>query len=91
MKLISNERMKSENLTWGELIAPNEHAKFWHHEIVDSTGQVFIGVVYENGTVETAYALWDSDETFEHFEVRPVLHYYGEHVKERLNKGLAQR
>jgi hypothetical protein len=80
MKFISHEQMKAENLEWGELIAPNEHAKFWHYEIVDSTGQVFIGAVYENGTVETAYALWDSVETFEHFEVRPVLHYYGEHV-----------
>jgi hypothetical protein len=85
MKLISNERMKSENLTWGELIAPNEHSKFWHHEIVDSTGQVLIGAVYGNGTVETAYALWDSVETFEHFEVRPVLHYYGEHVNRTLH------
>jgi hypothetical protein len=76
MKLISNERMKSENLTWGELIAPNEHSKFWHHEIVDSTGQVHIGVVYENGAVETACATWDSVDTIERFEARPILHCY---------------
>src|ERR1700730_11728269 len=76
MKLISNERMKTENLTWGELIAPNEHPKFWHHEIVDSTGQVHIGVVYENGAVETACAKWDSIDTFERFRGRPILNQY---------------
>jgi hypothetical protein len=80
VKLISNERMKREKLEWGELIGPNEHAEFWHHEIVDSTGQVFIGVVYKNGAVGTAYTIWDSVETFERFETRPILRYYGEHV-----------
>jgi hypothetical protein len=85
MKFISHEQMKSGNLTWGELIAPNEHSKFWHHEIVDSTGQVFIGVVYENGTVETPCATWDSVDTFERFQGRPVLHYYGEYANRTLH------
>jgi hypothetical protein len=85
MKLISNERMKSENLEWGELIEPNEHADFWHHEILDSTGQVFIGVVYEDGAVETAYAGWDSVDTFERFKVRPILHHYSERVTRTLH------
>jgi hypothetical protein len=56
MKLITNKRMKNENLEWGELIEPNEHADFWHHEIVDSSGEVHIGVVYEDRAVETPYA-----------------------------------
>jgi len=85
MKLISNERMKTENLTWGELIAPNEHSKFWHHEIVDSTGQVHIGVVYENGAVETACAKWDSIDTFERFRGRPILNQYSEYVTRTLH------
>jgi hypothetical protein len=55
MKFITNERMKNEKLEWGELIGPNEHGNFWHHEIVDSSGEVYIGVVYEDGAVETAY------------------------------------
>ena len=60
MKFIKYERMKSENLDWGDLIEPNEHADSWHHEIVDSTGEVHIGVLYEDGAVETAYCVWDS-------------------------------
>jgi hypothetical protein len=74
MKFIANEKMKSENLEWGELIEPNEHAAFWHHEIVDSSGEVHIGVVYEDGAVETAYAVWDSVDTIERFDGRPILH-----------------
>ena len=85
MKLISNERMKSENLEWGELIEPNDHSDFWHHEIVDSTGQVFIGVVYENGTVETPCATWDSVDTFERFRGRPILNQYSEYVTRTLH------
>ena len=85
MKFISNERMKSENLEWGELIEPNDHSDFWHHEIVDSTGQVFIGVVYENGTVETACTTWDSVDTFERFQGRPILHQYSEYVTRTLH------
>jgi hypothetical protein len=85
MKLISNERMKSENLEWGELIEPNDHSDFWHHEIVDSTGQVFIGVVYENGTVETPCATWDSVDTFERFRGRPILNQYSEYVARTLH------
>jgi hypothetical protein len=73
MKFISNERMKSENLDWGELIEPNEHSDFWHHEIVDRCGEVHIGVVYEDGAVETVYSVWDSVDTFERFQARPVL------------------
>jgi hypothetical protein len=85
MKLVTNERMKSENLKSGELIGPNEHADFWHHEIVDSTGQVFIGVVYENGAVETGYRMWDSVDTFERFQVaRPILNHYSEYVTRTL-------
>jgi hypothetical protein len=77
--------MKSENLEWGELIEPNEHSAFWHHEIVDSTGQVHIGVVDENGAVETACATWDSVDTFERFQGRPILHRYGEYVTRTLH------
>ena len=68
--------MKSDKLEWGELIEPNEHADFWHHEIVDTSGEVHIGVVYEDGAVETAYAVWDSVDTIERFEARPILHSY---------------
>jgi hypothetical protein len=85
MKFISHEQMKTENLEWGELIAPNEHSKFWHHEIVYSTGQVHIGVVYENGAVETACAKWDGIDTFERFQGRPILHYYGEYANRTLH------
>jgi len=76
MKFITNEKMKNEKLEWGELIEPNEHADFWHHEIVDSSGEVHIGVVYEDGAVETAYAVWDSVDTIERFEARPILRCY---------------
>ena len=76
MKFIMNEKMKNEKLEWGELIGPNEHADFWHHEIVDSSGEVHIGVVYEDGAVETAYAVWDSVDTIERFEARPIVHSY---------------
>jgi hypothetical protein len=80
MKFITSERMKRESLEWGELIEPNEHSDFWHHEIVDSTGKVFIGVVHEDGSVETAYTMWDSIDTFERFKVRPILRHYSGHV-----------
>ena len=76
MKFITNEKMKNEKLEWGELIEPNEHADFWHHEIVDSSGEVHIGVVYQDGAVETAYAVWDSVDTIGRFEARPILHSY---------------
>jgi hypothetical protein len=80
MEFITSERMKRESLEWGELIEPNEHSDFWHHEIVDSTGKVFIGVVHKDGSVETAYTMWDSIDTFERFKVRPILHHYSGHV-----------
>jgi hypothetical protein len=80
MKFIAHEKMKSENLDWGELIEPNEHSEFWHHEIVDSNGQVHIGVLYEDGTVEAGYAVWDSVDTFERFRPRPILHYRRDRV-----------
>ena len=54
MKFIKNDQMKSENLNLGDIIEPNEHADFWHHEIVDRAGEVYIGVVHDDGTVETA-------------------------------------
>ena len=76
MKFIVNEKMQNEKLEWGELIGPNEHADFWHHEIVDSSGEVHIGVIYEDGAVETAYAVWDSVDTIERFEARPIVHSY---------------
>ena len=85
MKFISNERMKSENLESGELIEPNEHSDFWHHEIVDSTGQVFTGVVYENGAVETPDALWDCVDTLARFQARPILHHRSDHVTRTLH------
>lgn len=85
MKLISSEKMKSEKLEWGELIEPNEHADFWHHEIVDTSGEVHIGVVYEDGAVETAYAVWDSVDTIERFEARAILHSYSGRVIETLH------
>src|ERR1700756_5895580 len=80
MKFIAHEKMKSENLDWGELIEPNEHSNFWHHEIVDSNGQVHIGVLYEDGTVEAGYAVWDSVDTFERFRPRPILHHRRDRV-----------
>jgi hypothetical protein len=80
MKFLKNDKMKNENLDWGKLIEPNEHADFWHHEIVDSAGEVYIGVVHEDGAVETAYAMWDSVDTFERFQVRPVMHHYSGRV-----------
>jgi hypothetical protein len=85
MRFIKNEKMKSENLDWGELIEPNEHADFWHHEIVDSAGEVYIGVVYDDGAVETAYATWDSIDTFERFQVLPVMHRYSGRVRRTLH------
>jgi hypothetical protein len=84
MKFIEHEKMKSKNLEWGELIAPNEHSYFWHHEIVDSTVEVHIGVVYEDGA-ETAYAVWDSVDTFERFEPRPILYHYNGSVTRTLH------
>ena len=85
MKFIEHERMKSEKLDWGELIEPNGHADFWHHEIVDSTGEVHIGVVYENGSVETACCVWDSADTVERFEAGPILHHYSGRVTQTLH------
>ena len=85
MRFISNGKMKSENLDWGELIEPNEYADFWHHEIVDSAGEVYIGVVHVDGAVETAYAMWDSIDTFERFQVRPVMYHYSECVRRTLH------
>jgi hypothetical protein len=69
----------------GELVEPNEHSEFWHHEIIDSTGKVFIGVLYENGAVETAYTMWDSVDTIERFEARPILHHYSGRVTRTLH------
>src|SRR5260370_34827291 len=80
MKFIAHLKMKSENLDWGEPIEPNEHSEFWHHEIVDSNGEVHIGVIYEDGAVEAGYAVWDSVDTFERFQARPILHRHGDHV-----------
>jgi hypothetical protein len=77
--------MESENLGWGELIEPNEHADFCHHEIVDRAGEVYIGVVHDDGTVETAYAMWDSIDTFERFQVRPVMYHYSGRVRRTLH------
>jgi hypothetical protein len=77
--------MISENLEWGELIEPNEHSDFWHHEILDSTGQVFIGVVHVNGAVETPGAMWDSVDTFERFQARPILHHHIDYVTRTLH------
>ena len=85
MKFIEHEKMKSENLESGELTAPNEHSDFWHYEIVDSTGEVHIGVIYEHGAVETAYAVWDSVDSFERFEPRPILHHYNGSVTRTLH------
>jgi hypothetical protein len=85
MKLIDHSKMKSENLDWGAVIAPNKHADFWHHEIVDGAGEVYIGVVHDDGAVETAYAKWDSVDTFERFQVRPVMYHYSGHVQKTLH------
>ena len=85
MKFIKNDKMESENLNWGGLIEPNEHADFWHHEIVDSAGEVYIGVIYDDGAVETAYAIWDSIATFVRFQVRPVMYHYNGRVTRTLH------
>jgi hypothetical protein len=85
MKFIDHSKMKTENLDWGELIEPNEHADFSHHEIVDSAGEVYIGVVHDDGSVETAYAMWDSVDTFVRFQVRPVMYHYSGRVRRTLH------
>jgi hypothetical protein len=85
MKLIRHSKMKSENLDWGEVIAPNKHADFWHHEITDSASEVYIGVIHDDGAVETVYAKWDSVDTFAHFQVRPVMYHNSGHVQKTLH------
>jgi len=85
MKFIDHSKMKTENLDWGELIEPNERADFCHHEIVDSAGEVYIGVVYDDGAVETAYAMWDTVDTFERFQVRPVMYHCNGRVTRTLH------
>jgi hypothetical protein len=84
MKFISDEKMERENLDWGIIVEPNEHANFWHHEIVDGDGQVYIGVIYDDGAVETAHAWWDSMETFERFKNEPLMH----HCSQRMSRTL---
>jgi hypothetical protein len=85
MKFIKYDKMKNENLDWGELIEPNEHADFCHHEILDRAGEIYIGVVYDDGAVETAYAMWDSVDTFVRFQVRPVMYHYSGRVTRTLH------
>jgi hypothetical protein len=42
-------------------------------------------VVHDDGAVETAYAMWDSVDTFVRFQVRPVMYHYSGRVRRTLH------
>lgn len=76
-KFIPQERMKAEGLEWGNWVHPNEHCPYSHYEIVDSTGTIYTGVEYDDGSIETAgYCRWDSAETFRVDFGRPLWKTY---------------
>ncbi|MGA8598165.1 MAG: hypothetical protein WB676_25890 [Bryobacteraceae bacterium] len=76
-KFIPHERIKAEELEWGNWVDPNEHCPYSHYEIADGTGTVYTGVEYGDGSIETAGScLWESAETFRADFGRPLWKTY---------------
>jgi hypothetical protein len=84
LRLISEQRVKEENLEWVSVPCGDNVVL---EEIVDADGVVYNAILRADGRVDDGFVVWDSPRTFERFgeeAVKPVAHTHIGHWTIRL-------